>query len=136
MKYSLPLLAAAMACLIPFGAGAAERISTSSYSVFSSSDAMSRASLLYTDGAGRLTEFSSETEEQVVTVTIRQDGAVVWQRSFPEGNGRFSVSRREEGGAVTFLMDIGGRLYEAAPSAKGDWEVRPAGSRPQAVPLS
>lgn len=137
MKYSL-LLAGALAALLPFCAGASEQVlSTSSYSMFSSSSAASEsATLLYTDGAGRLTEFSADTEEKVVTVTIRQDGAVMWRRSFPAGQGGFSVSRIEANGEVYFLMHVGGRAYKAAPDSKGEWDVRPAAQEKRAAPLS
>lgn len=135
MKYFL-LLAGALAALSPFCAGAAEPVlSTSSYSMFSSA-ASESATLLYTDGAGRLTEFSADTEEKVVTVTIRQDGAVMWRRSFPAGQEGFSVSRIESNGEVYFLMHVGGRAYKAAPDSKGEWDVRPAGREKQAVPLA
>lgn len=137
MKYFLPLLIGAAAFALPLCADAAQPvISSSSYSTFSSSAASGRASLLYTDGTGRLTEFSADTEQKVITVTIRQDGAVMWRRSFPAGNQGFSVSRIDSNGEVYFLMNIGGRSYKAAPGQSGEWDVRPAEKEKQAVPLT
>ncbi len=137
MKYFLPLLISAAALALPLCSEAAQPvISSSSYSTFSSSAASGRASLLYTDGTGRLTEFSADTEQKVLTVTIRQDGAVMWRRSFPAGQEGFSVSRIESNGEVYFLMHVGGRAYKAAPDSKGEWDVRPAGREKQAVPLA
>lgn len=96
----------------------------------------SASSLLYTDGAGRLTAFSMEMEDQVMTITIRQDGAVVARRSFPADSDDFSVSRREGAGRVYFLITAGTRTLVAEPDSSGLWTIRPAEDDPSAaVPL-
>ncbi len=137
MKYFLPLLISAAALALPLCSEASQPvISSTSYSMFSTSSTSGRASLLYTDGTGRLTEFSADTEKDVITVTIRQDGAVMWRRSFPAGEGGFSVSRIDSNGEVYFLMDIGGRSYKAAPGRSGEWDVRPIEKEKEAVPLA
>ena len=104
--------------------------------MFSASSGSGLASLFYTDGTGRLTEFSADTEKDGITVTIRQDGAVMWRRCFPAGEGGFSVSRIDSNGKVYFLMNIGGRYYKAAPGQSGEWNVHPVEKEKTAVPLA
>lgn len=95
----------------------------------------SASSLLYTDGAGRLTSFDMTAEDGVMTVTIRQDGAVVWRRSYAVQSADFAVSRRDGGGRVYFLITAGGHLLRAEPDASGAWDVRPAGEDARVIPL-
>lgn len=136
MKYAVSL--AILLAALPFTSGAESTLISSHF--YSAAGAYASgsgsASLLYTDGTGRLTAFDMESEKNSASVTIRQDGAVVWRRSFPAGDGSFSVSRRENNGRVYFLMNIGGRRYEAEPDQSGAWIVRPAGSDAKAVPLN
>ena len=96
----------------------------------------SSSSLLYTDGTGRLTAFSMELEDGVMTRTIRQDGAVVCRRAYPVSSGDFAVSRREDNGRVYFLITAGERHLIAEPDRSGLWSIRPAGEEPAAVPLA
>lgn len=131
---------AAGACAAP--AETASFISTAAWrSSYASSDAgpsvqsRSASSLLYTDGAGRLTSFAMEAEDGVMTVTIRQDGAVVWRRSYAVQSADFAVSRRDGGGRVYFLITAGGHLLRAEPDASGAWDVRPAGEDDRVIPL-
>lgn len=95
----------------------------------------SASSLLYTDGVGRLTSFDMTAEDGVMTVTIRQDGAVVWRRSYPVQSADFAVSRRESTGRVYFLITAGEHLLRAEPDAAGAWDVRPAGEDGRVIPL-
>lgn len=143
MKTLCLCLTAALFCTL--SASAAEKepgvFRTSSWhsSVISSESRGGRhhstSSLLYTDGAGRLTAFDMKWEAGIITITIRQDGAVVWHRAWTEENAAFSVSRREENGRVYFLITAGDRILTAEPDSTGAWDVRPAGKNPQAVPL-
>lgn len=136
MKPSLASLLAALLLLVPIsGTASAESasISTMSYHTFSNTasvgNSRSASSLFYTDSAGRLTNFEMESESGVMTLTIRQDGAVMWSRSFPEETIHFSVSRRESNGEVCFLITAGARHLRAAPSQDGLWQVTEISSR-------
>lgn len=130
LKYILPFLA-----LMPFAVSAApgevSYISTSSYTVMSASapgKASTSSSLYYTDGAGRLTNFEMAADKGQMTISIRQDGAVVWSRTFAEKDTTFSVSRRESLGRVYFLITAGTRRFTAEPNEKGEWTVLPLGA--------
>ena len=71
-----------------------------------------------------------------MTLTIRQDGAVVCRRAYPVSSGDFAVSRREDNGRVYFLITAGERRLIAEPDRSGLWSIRPAGEEPAAVPLA
>lgn len=141
MKSILLCLAATLA--LPLAAQAAPETTYFSSShistqVRTSGPDMSRqssSSLLYTDSAGRLTQFDMVWEEGVMTLTIRQDGAVAWRRAWDEPTSSFSVTRREEQGRIYFLITAGERHLVAEQTADGAWEVRPAGQNRQTVPL-
>ncbi len=97
-------------------------------------ESRSSSSLLYTDGAGRLTAFSMDMEDGVMTITIRQDGAVVCRRAYPVSSADFAVERREGNGRVYFLITAGDRTLAAEPDRTGRWNIRPADEDP-AAPL-
>lgn len=136
MKPSFSPLLAALLLLAPIsGPASAESasISAMSYHTLSNTasvgNSRSASSLFYTDGAGRLTNFEMESESGVMTLTIRQDGAVMWSRSFPEETVHFSVSRQESNGEVCFLITAGARRLRAAPSQDGLWQVTEISTR-------
>lgn len=138
MKHVLYLLP--LAALLAMGSVSAANtyISTTSYSVMSASStsaAATESSLFYTDGAGRLTNFEMTADKGTMTLRIRQDGAVVWSRTFAEKNTAFAVSRREENGRVYFLITAGTRHFTAEPNQKGEWTVLPVGEGQRAVAL-
>ena len=144
MKILCLCLTAALLCTLSASAAQRENrtffSSAARHSSFVSSESRggrhhSTSSLLYTDGAGRLTAFDMKWEAGVITITIRQDGAVAWRRSWPQENASFSVSRREENGRVYFLITAGDRILTAEPDGTGAWDVRSAGENRQAVPL-
>ncbi len=137
LKYILPILV-----IMPFAASAAAApsyISTSSYTVMSASTAdaetSTSSSLYYTDGAGRLTNFEMTSDKGQMTLCIRQDGAVVWSRTFAEKSTTFSVSRRDELGRVYFLITAGTRHFTAEPNEKGEWTVLPVGANQRIAAL-
>ena len=144
---TLLFLAGALLLAAPVSAAptseSASFISTAAWhsSYVSSGDAgtyesRSSSSLLYTDGAGRLTVFSMDMEDGVMTITIRQDGAVVCRRSYPVTSADFAVERREGNGRVYFLITAGDRTLVAEPDRTGAWTIRPAGEDARAVPLA
>ena len=143
MKSQTSFASLALLLVLPFGSMAAELqssyISTMSYQTVSSTssprESTSASSLYYTDGAGRLTNFEMQTEDGVMTLTIRQDGAVVWSRAFKTDDTHFAVSRRESLGRVYFYITAGSRHFEAQPNEKGEWDVTPVGKEKRVVPL-
>lgn len=94
-----------------------------------------RSSLLYTDAAGRLTLFEAETEAGIMTLTIRQDGAVAFRRAYPVQSNTFAVRKYEGAGRVYFLITAGEERLIAEAAADGGWDVHPA-EESRAVPLT
>lgn len=144
MKPLLSLFALTALLALPVGSHAASTqppvISTMSFQTVSTmtSGSMqdeSTSSFIYTDGTGRLTNFEVKANGGVMTLTIRQDGAIMWSRAFKTRGTNFSVSRRESLGRVYFYITAGSRHFEAEPNEKGEWDVTPVGKGRRVVPL-
>lgn len=144
MKSFISLFALAALLALPMGSHAAapapSAISAVSYHSVSAITAgsmqdNSTSSFFYTDGAGRLTNFEMKSDGDVMTLTIRQDGLVMWSRAFKTRGSNFAVSRRESLGRVYFYITAGSRHFEAEPNEKGEWDVTPVGKGRRVVPL-
>lgn len=83
----------------------------------------SESTLYFNDGFGRLTEFHMTKEQQLMTLTIRQNMNVVWQGHTETDNSYFSVHREERLGQVYFLITMGSRQYKAAVDKEDHWSV-------------
>ena len=125
-------------CLLPAVAGAANGSEplpgdennnihyTTVYSSAFSTDGMnheSQSSLYFNDGFGRLTEFEMNSENHVMTLTIRQNMRVVWKGSCHVDNDAFSVVRRESMGHIYFLITMGDHHYRGEITKDDKWEI-------------
>lgn len=101
------------------------------------SSASSSASFFYNDGEGRMTIFEMKRQNTLMTVKVRQFGAIIWEKEFTSESSRFTVSRHSENGRTWFTLTVGNQQFDLEPDARGLWHarsVRPSGTSP--VPLS
>lgn len=95
------------------------------YQYPSSADSSS-ASFFYNDGEGRMTIFEMRRQNTLMTVTVRQFGAVVWEKEFTSDSNRFAVSRHADNGRTWFTITVGDQQFDLEPDEKGLWHARPA----------
>lgn len=84
----------------------------------------SESTLYFNDGFGRMTEFHMVSENQVMTLIIRQNMRVVWKGSCHVENSRFSVVRREGEGHIYFLITMGEHTYHGEITRDDHWDVQ------------
>lgn len=127
-----------MLCLLPAAAGAVDggqgtslpdrnENSTMQFSSAFSSEGTageSESTLFFNDGFGRMTEFDMVSENQVMTLTIRQNMRIVWKGSCHVKDNAFSVARRESNGQVYFLITMGEHRYRGDITRDDRWELK------------
>lgn len=151
MRKQWKLFALAAALLMPLSAGAEEPAhiassvydvvedgaewSSSSYLDESGGEASEESTFYVNDGFDRLTEFHMTREGDLMSLTIRQNGVVVWKGSTHVKQHTFSVMRRDRMGEVYFEIHMGEHVYHASVDKNDKWDVSEEVPSRQPVPL-
>ena len=135
-KYlALPL---ALCCLFPLYASAytpagTARIMHSSvetgqlyFSTASEGDMnFSSASTMYfNDETGALLAFTVNADGHTMHASIRKNGMLIWEESFPDTTQKYSITRKTDSISPYFLMNLGNRTYVARYDKDGKMDVQ------------
>lgn len=84
----------------------------------------SDSTMYFNDETGALLAFTVNADGHTMHASIRKNGMLIWEESFPDTTQKYSITRKTDSISPYFLMNLGNRTYVARYDKDGKMEVK------------
>lgn len=84
----------------------------------------SDSTMYFNDETGALLAFTVNADGHTMHATIRKNGILIWEESFPDTTQKYSITRKTDSISPYLLMNLGNRTYVARYDKDGKMEVQ------------
>ena len=84
----------------------------------------SASTMYFNDETGALLAFTVNADGHTMHASIRKNGMLIWEESFPDTTQKYSITRKTDSISPYFLMNLGNRTYVARYDKDGKMEVQ------------
>lgn len=84
----------------------------------------SASTMYFNDETGALLAFTVNADGHTMHASIRKNGMLIWEESFPDTTQKYSITRKTDSISPYFLMNLGNRTYVARYDKDGEMEVQ------------
>ena len=79
----------------------------------------SDSTMYFNDETGALLAFTVNADGHTMHASIRKNGMLLWEESFPDTTQKYSITRKTDSISPYFLMKLGNRTYTARYDTEG-----------------
>lgn len=84
----------------------------------------SASTMYFNDETGALLAFTVNADGHTMHASIRKNGMLIWEESFPDTTQKYSITRKTDSISPYFLMNLGNRTYVARYDKDGKMDVQ------------